>query len=212
MPDAPKPPGERPPTPSKNPFVERGVVLSPKDYEILRMGVMAVASEAERQAERATTTEEKQASIGVKAHAIDVLERLQQYQFAGDPDGFEYIMKKFEERIERVLKENRTEDALARALGESIAAMLRVHPDPARAVAAKVLDLSGKLASASEMQNVGPAILRPLLGRLRGERDMYKEKSWWPATVDYLDYVVALLEDWSVKVSQGKKPWEELPE
>ena len=206
MTDAPKPKKAEAP----NPFLERGLAVSPEDYALLRLGMMAVASEAERHADATSDPDERRRSIDVRARSIDLLERLGQYQLAGNGPAFEEIMKKFDARCKHAY-EQKSEELLAKAIRDTLATMVRLHPDPAYAVANTVFDLSGKLASASEMQNVGPGVYRPLRDRIAEERDLYRQKNWWPETADYIDYLVSLLDDWIIKLSQGKKPWEELP-
>jgi hypothetical protein len=176
-----------------NPYIERGVVLTEKEWEHVQAGLEGQANYYHAQ--------------GLKhdyAETMDLMKRLHDVVHAGT--GLtEEIMKRYQLPLHRAIQ-RQDANAFRRAYVDMMATAIRLEPDPAKTCAKLLIQSLQAVQIAQALQVAAD----PLLGRVQSEiagcrSDMAAGQ--WDPNHDVLEYLTSWIEAGLSNARMGLEPW-----
>lgn len=176
-----------------NPYIERGIVPSEREMEILLEALGGVARFFE--------------SKGMKddqALAVDMIRRYQQVANAGTGLTDDVLMR-YHKRIFTALRQGNM-PAFKQAYGDMFATAIRLAPDPAEQVGMLLTQIVLTVQATKALEMAAG----PLLGRVKIEIDACREDiaaERWDPDQDVLAYLSEWLEVGYGNAVRGLEPW-----
>lgn len=176
-----------------NPYQVIGTRFTKEEYEVLQMGLTAVAQHAKQNENK-----------DVYHRCLSLMERLQQYTVAGQGVP-EELDQQFAERLERAMMEQKSKTIIV-TLRKWIAARIRLDPDPAKAVAEHVTQIMLTAMGRAQVEQTGGVLLDLVSRKLAAMYTIY-EREGWPQGPDVLQYLRTWVDHGIANLEKGRDPW-----
>lgn len=172
----------------KNPYTA-GVHLSQDDYQLIEMGLTGVAHAAKE-------------NNNPKAHAdcMRLMERLQQCIIAGQGIP-EELAERFAAQFQAGMVEQNSKKVIV-TFRKWLATLIRLEPDPAKAISEKITELAFMTAQQGNAQ-AGTETLKLVKKKLEASVERYPDKL--PDTI--LTYLLTWVEHGMSNIEKGHDPW-----
>ena len=177
---------------SDNPYVNRGIVLTPEDFNLASTGLTVMAAQAD-----------KENHPEISARCVKLIVRLQGCQFAGagmTPEAAE----RYHRRIYNAMQTGNPE-AISRGLTDLIAAMIRIDADPAEKIGEMLSELTRVSIAATTQAKVVEWLDE--LSKTLADASAEWASGEWPSAADVMQWVTDTVSAGVVNVRNGHAPW-----
>lgn len=188
----------------QNVYLERGIALTPDEYQLVQQGLTIIAQAAEQDAKRKPLTEAMQRRAMAGA-ALELSVRLEQYVIAGSG-----ITKELLERFKGAMLAAMKADDPARmgkVLVDYLAMLSRVSADPGHDIAYATVELLSSLVQERRYQRAGADVLVRLRKELVQANEQYGSAGRWPDGPDVMAYAIELVDYGLDQCKEGTAPW-----
>lgn len=179
-------------TNGKNPYIERGLVLSPDEYNLASGALTLLADHAD-----ANSHPE------VRGHCVKLIVRMKHIVHAGEGMTPE-VTERYGRRIAKAVELGKPE-AIERGVADLLAASLRLDADPAEKIGLMLAQLCGQSVQSLSRQITQTTLTE--LDRILADAGTDWERDGWPTPAEILAWLRELVSLGAQNVAEGHDPW-----
>lgn len=180
-----------------NPYVGRGLLLQPHEYDLVSMGLTMLAEQALEKGQR-----------DVRNQVVKFMVRLKQIQHAGEGMTPE-TAERFGKRIAKAM-ESGNPDAISRGVADLLAASLRLDADPAEKIGEMLAELVRSSVAYTARMRCTEWFNQIVLTIDEAVADWDNEG--WPKSQDVASWIADVVRRGSENLHAGHEPFAEAPE
>jgi hypothetical protein len=179
--------------PAANPYVERGLILSPSEYDLITGALTELAEKADREN-----------APQIRPACIKLIVRMKQIVHAGEGMTPE-VAERYGRRIVKSMEDG-DPVAISRNVGDMLAASLRLEADPADKIGEMLANLAS--TTAAEMGRAAVTISLQQLGQVLAEsKDAWAKAGWTVTAEEVVTWATDLVSLGAQNVADGFPPW-----